>query len=66
MKRGKEKKKEKPLCLTKGQLKTIIDEARGAEVCAEAANLIKDIDEEFESKKTKKPKTKKPKKYRWF
>lgn len=60
------KKKEKKLCMTKGQLKTIIDEVREGDVCDTAADLIKDIDEEFESAKKQKKKTKKPKKYRWF
>lgn len=47
--------------MTKGQLKTVIDEAREGEVCDAAANLIKDIDEEFEEPKKKKKGRKKKK-----
>ena len=62
--RMKKKKKKKPskqgkqVCLSEGQIKTILDEARGeGEHCDAAEDFIKDIDD-----KVKKPLSKKVKK----
>lgn len=63
MKKKKEKKPDKQgkqICLSEGQLKTILDEARGeGEHCDAAEEFIKDIDGDY---KVKKPLTKKQKK----
>jgi len=58
----------KQICLTKGQLKTLFDEARGEETCDTAADFIQEIDEEFETSEGKKTKKKKKKSFieRWF
>ena len=60
------KKKEEKLCMDKGQLKTLLDEARDGDVCDAAADLIKDIDKEFETPKKKKKKKQKGFIERWF
>ncbi len=59
------KKKGKKICMTTGQIKTIIDEAREGGICDGAADLIVEIDEEFEKPK-KKSKKKKSFIERWF
>lgn len=66
MKKKKKKKEDKKLCVTKGQLKTLLDEARGGEVCEAAADLIKEIDEEFEIPKEIPLKKKKKKQQKTF
>jgi len=53
----------KPICLTEGQIKTVLDQARGEEVCDAAADFIKGIDESFNEGFEKRTKmTKKQKK----
>lgn len=53
-------KQDKQICLSEGQVKTILDEARGeGEHCDAAEDFIKDIDESF---KVKMPLSKKVKK----
>ena len=63
-------KKGKEICLTEGQIKTVLDQARGEEVCDAAAEFIKDIDTSFDEgfeKKTKiAKKRKKSFKDRWL
>jgi len=63
-------KKGKEICLTEGQIKTVLDQARGEEVCDAAADFIKDIDTSFDEgfeKKTKVAKKgKKSFKDRWL
>ncbi len=72
MKKKKKDKKEEEetICLLKGQIKTLIDEAREGGICVDAADFINEIDDEFEQPKEKKKKKKKKKKKsfidRWF
>ena len=68
MKKKKKDKKgeEKKICLLKGQIKTLIDEAREGGTCENAADFIAKIDDEFEQPKEKKKKKKKSFIDRWF
>lgn len=66
-KKKDKKEEEETICLLKGQIKTLIDEAREGGVCVDAADFINEIDEEFkESKKKSKKKKKKSFIDRWF
>lgn len=67
-KKKDKKEKEKKICLLKGQIKTIIDEAREGGTCENAADFIAKIDDEFEQPNEKKKKKKKKKSFidRWF
>lgn len=66
-KKASKKEEEEKICLLKGQIKTIIDEAREGGTCENAAAFITKIDEEFEEpKKKRKKKKKKSFVERWF
>jgi len=69
----KKKKKKKPgkqgkqVCLSEGQIKTILDEARGeGDHCDAAEEFIKNIDEDFKIKKPLSKKQKKSFSDRWL
>ena len=61
------KKKKEKLCMDKGQLKTLLDEARDGDVCDAAKELIKEIDEEFNPPEKEKKKKKSKSVFKgWF
>ena len=48
-----DKKEKADICLSRGQIKTVIDQARGEDVCDAAEEFIAGIDEEYTEVKDK-------------
>ena len=48
-----DKKEKADICLSRGQIKTVIDQARGEDVCDAAEEFIAGIDEEYTETKDK-------------